>query len=75
MNLPLSGTKKISVWDWPVRIFHWLIVLLFIVSWSSAEIGGNAMQYHLWSGYTSLGLVLILALVAAAGVYALVTKL
>lgn len=52
------GTKKIRVWDWPVRLFHWLVVLLFIVSWISAEIGGNAMQYHLWSGYTILGLVL-----------------
>ena len=58
MNPPLSGTKKIRVWDWPVRLFHWLIVLLFIISWVSAKTGGNAMQYHFWSGYTILGLVL-----------------
>lgn len=58
INSPQSGTKKIRVWDWPVRLIHWLIVLLFIISWVSAEIGGNAMQYHFWSGYTVLGLVI-----------------
>ena len=51
-------TKKIRVWDWPVRVFHWSVVTLLIISWISAEIGGNAMQYHLWSGYAMLSLVL-----------------
>jgi len=57
-STPSAGTKKIRVWDWPIRLFHWLVVLLFIVSWVSAKTGGNAMQYHFWSGYTILGLVL-----------------
>lgn len=52
------NTKSIRVWDWPIRLFHWLLVALFILSWVSAEIGGNAMQAHLWSGYAVLGLVL-----------------
>ncbi|MDP1682038.1 MAG: cytochrome b/b6 domain-containing protein [Burkholderiales bacterium] len=52
------GTKIIRVWDWPIRIFHWSVAALFFISWISAEIGGNAMQYHLWSGYAILGLVL-----------------
>ncbi|MEK6663745.1 MAG: cytochrome b/b6 domain-containing protein [Pseudomonadota bacterium] len=52
------GTKIIRVWDWPIRIFHWSVAALFFISWISAEIGGNAMQYHLWSGYSVLGLVL-----------------
>lgn len=50
--------KKIRVWDLPTRLFHWSLVLLFIISWVSAEIGGTAMQYHFWSGYTVLTLVL-----------------
>jgi len=59
MNTPTeSGTKKIRIWDWPIRLFHWAVVALFIVSWISAQVGGNAMQYHFWSGYTVLGLVL-----------------
>lgn len=52
------GSKKIRIWDSPVRIFHWSLALLFFISWISAEIGGIAMQYHMWSGYTILGLVL-----------------
>ena len=50
--------NKILVWDLPERLFHWLLVVLVIVSLVSAKIGGNAMQYHLLSGYTVLSLVL-----------------
>jgi cytochrome b len=46
------------IWDLPVRVFHWAIVALLIVSWTSAEIGGNAMQVHVWSGLSVLTLVL-----------------
>lgn len=49
---------KILVWDLPERLFHWLLALLVVVSLVSAKIGGNAMQYHLLSGYTVLTLVL-----------------
>ncbi len=62
-----SNTKSIRVWDWPIRLFHWLLVALFILSWISAEIGGNAMQYHLWSGYAVLGLVLFRVLWGVVG--------
>ncbi|HUX26126.1 MAG TPA: cytochrome b/b6 domain-containing protein [Burkholderiales bacterium] len=50
--------RKIPVWDLPLRMFHWLLALLVAVSIVSAEIGGNAMQIHLRSGYTILTLVL-----------------
>ena len=49
--------KKIRVWDLPTRLFHWLLVLLLGVSWATGKTGGNAMQYHLWSGYAVLTLV------------------
>jgi len=62
-----SNTKSIRVWDWPIRLFHWLLAALFITSWGSAEIGGNAMQYHLWSGYAVLGLVLFRVLWGVVG--------
>ena len=54
---PESGGKKIRVWDLPTRVFHWSVVVLVIVSWITAEIGGTTMQYHLWSGYAILSLV------------------
>lgn len=50
--------NKILVWDLPLRLFHWLLVLLVIVSYTSAKIGGNAMQLHMFSGYTILALLL-----------------
>ncbi len=31
---------------------------MFAFSWISAELGGTAMQYHFWSGYTILTLVI-----------------
>lgn len=50
--------NRILVWDLPLRLFHWLLVLLVFVSVVSARIGGNAMQVHMLSGYTILALVL-----------------
>jgi cytochrome b len=50
--------SKILVWDLPLRLFHWLLVLLVVVSVVSAQIGGNAMQIHMLSGYTILTLLL-----------------
>lgn len=50
--------NRILVWDLPERLFHWLLALLVMVSLVSVKIGGNAMQYHLLSGYTVLTLVL-----------------
>lgn len=54
----VAADVSICVWDVPVRIFHWLVVVLVLVGWATQEIGGNAMTYHMWSGYTVLALVL-----------------
>ena len=48
----------VRVWDLPVRVFHWLLVALILVSFTTAQIGGNAMQIHELSGFTILTLVL-----------------
>ena len=45
------------VWDLPVRIFHWALVLLVISQVVTASIGGNAMQFHAVGGYAILTLV------------------
>ena len=52
-----AGLTAVQVWDWPVRLVHWLLVALIATSWITSEIGGNAMTYHMWSGYTILSLV------------------
>ncbi len=46
------------VWDAPVRIFHWLLVLLIVSQIVTVSIGGNAMEYHVLGGYSILTLVL-----------------
>ncbi len=50
--------NKTLVWDLPLRLFHWSLVLLVITSFVSAKIGGNAMQIHMLSGYAVLALLL-----------------
>lgn len=53
-----STTRTAVIWDLPTRIFHWLLVGLMTVSFVTAELGGNAMRVHEWSGFTILALVL-----------------
>lgn len=39
------------VWDLPTRAFHWLLAGCVVGSLISANIGGNAMTWHLRLGY------------------------
>jgi len=48
----------IMVWDLPTRLFHWLLVIFVIISFVTGYLGENTMQYHEWSGYTILTLLL-----------------
>lgn len=43
-------------WDLPVRLFHWIIVLLIGFSWWSAE--QRLLDWHRYSGYAVLTLIL-----------------
>lgn len=47
---------EVNVWDPFVRIFHWLLVLSFIVVWI---IGEEFITLHAWAGYAVTGLVLL----------------
>ncbi|MFN0314119.1 MAG: cytochrome b/b6 domain-containing protein [Burkholderiales bacterium] len=55
-----EGVKAptVFVWDLALRLFHWLLVVLVVISWTCAQIGGNAMEYHELSGLAILALVL-----------------
>ena len=52
----------VRVWDFPVRAFHWALVLLVgasaLTGWFAAEVGTEGMQWHKRSGYCILALVL-----------------
>ena len=47
--------KTIRVWDPLVRLFHWSLVLAFIIAWLSGE---EESLLHVYAGYVILGLVL-----------------
>jgi cytochrome b len=57
MNAAARAAHRLRVWDLPLRLFHWLLVALLATSWISAELGGNAMQVHQWSGVSVLTLI------------------
>ena len=46
------------VWDWPVRIVHWAMVLLLVALLTTAKIGGDAMSWHMRAGEAMLALVI-----------------
>lgn len=54
---PTPHQQQVEVWDLPTRLFHWGLVICFIVSWASASLFDN-MQIHYYAGYTMLTLVL-----------------
>ncbi len=53
---PPSETQSVKVWDIAIRLFHWLLVMLFGFSWWTYETG--RMNLHMLSGYCILTLVL-----------------
>ena len=50
--------KIIRIWDLPIRLFHWLLVICIISSFITVKIGGNAMEWHARVGYCVLTLII-----------------
>jgi cytochrome b len=53
-----SGEKLVKVWDAPVRLFHWALVLLFAFMFFTGKAGSDWMDWHMRTGYAILALVL-----------------
>lgn len=53
-----ANNSRIRVWDLPVRLFHWVLVILLATSYFSGRAGGDWMKVHFWSGYAILTLLL-----------------
>lgn len=51
-------TKKILVWDLPVRLFHWLLFISLLSAWYTSDGERGLIDYHLKIGYFILGLIL-----------------
>jgi len=65
-ELPASA-GRIRVWDLPTRLFHWTLALLVGVSFVSAKVGGAWIEWHFYSGYTILTLIVFRLLWGVAG--------
>lgn len=50
----MSEQNTVKVWDLGVRLFHWSLVLLFVVSYLS---GDEQETLHAWSGYAIIALL------------------
>ncbi len=53
---PKQADRGVLIWDLPVRVFHWLLVLNFAVAWLTAE-SEPWRLVHVISGYTVAALV------------------
>lgn len=51
-----SGGVRAAVWDLPTRLFHWTLAALIGFSWWSGE--QERLDWHMWSGYAILTLLL-----------------
>lgn len=50
-------TVKVKVWDWPLRAFHWLLVLAVVAATATGELGGSWIDWHGRAGLAILGLL------------------
>jgi len=50
-----NNTQGKTLWDWPVRVIHWVFVALVPLAWWTAE--ESLYKYHEWIGLTIITLV------------------
>ncbi len=51
-------SNKLLIWDLPLRIFHWSLVLTLGGLWYTSEQDNGYFEYHFLLGYIALGLVI-----------------
>jgi cytochrome b len=52
-----NNKKSVLVWDFPVRVFHWLLVVSFAGAWITSESEAQQMIHYAF-GYSACALVL-----------------
>lgn len=56
MSDDAGAPAPIKVWDWPTRLFHWALVLLFGVQWWSGK--AEKIDIHIAAGLALTGLII-----------------
>jgi cytochrome b len=49
--------ERALIWDLPVRVFHWALVLAMVAAFITHRLGPQYFKFHAWSGYAVLVLV------------------
>lgn len=61
--------QQLYIWDFPTRLFHWLLVAAISAQYVTAELVDDAMQWHFYGGYFILGLLIFRLLWGIWGAY------
>ncbi|MEY3289173.1 MAG: hypothetical protein RLZZ419_1415 [Pseudomonadota bacterium] len=48
---------SVQIWDWPLRLFHWLLVLAVLGAYATGKLGGLLTEWHGRLGGLVLGLL------------------
>ncbi|MGZ0079797.1 cytochrome b/b6 domain-containing protein [Methylomonas sp. YC3] len=48
---------EVHIWDWPLRLFHWLLVIAVAGAYATGKLGGNLTDWHARFGSLILGLL------------------
>lgn len=56
MSHPPSSTRKVKVWDLPIRLFHWLLALGIFAMWLTADVL-DRLGLHMAIGLALIGLI------------------
>jgi cytochrome b len=51
-----DAARRTRIWDWPTRLFHWLLALCVLGSWITAN-AFDLLDVHMTIGYVTLGLL------------------
>jgi cytochrome b len=50
----MKNNQSVKVWDLPIRIFHWLLVIGFFIAYLTED---DLLVLHVWAGYLVFGLL------------------
>lgn len=53
----MAEAKSVKVWDWPLRLFHWTLVIIIAVAFLSSEEDSPLNQWHVLAGWVAAVLV------------------
>jgi cytochrome b len=50
--------ETVHIWDWPLRLFHWLLVIAVVGAYVTGKLGGDLTDWHGRIGGLILGLLI-----------------